>query len=133
MTRDEIVRIVTATLTRYGSDYLNPEKVLEYVADDVDWQIEGGSVIGGKKTREDLLNMLRTMPQIAATGLPINPTSFIVEGNRAAVEAVGEMRLKDGREYKNRYHFVFELRDGKIVRAREYLDTAAVAEMYKPA
>ena len=29
-----------------------------------------------------------------------------------------------GREYHNHYHDLFEIRDGKIHAAREYLDTA---------
>lgn len=45
------------------------------------------------------------------------------EGDRVVVEAHGEARTKDGRDYNNCYCIVLELRDEKIVRIREYMDT----------
>jgi ketosteroid isomerase-like protein len=46
--------------------------------------------------------------------------SIISEGDKAAVEANTDSHLKNGKHYNNAYHFAFELRDGKIAKAREY-------------
>ena len=35
---------------------------------------------------------------------------------------------RDGRPYKNRYHFAFRLRGGRIVEVNEYVDTRYVYE-----
>jgi len=35
----------------------------------------------------------------------------------------GHLRTAKGREYRNHYHFVFKLRDGKIRAVKEYVDT----------
>jgi ketosteroid isomerase-like protein len=45
------------------------------------------------------------------------------------VEALGSMRMSNGRPYDNRYVFRFELRDGKIAMLREYCNpvTAAIS------
>ncbi|WP_156681199.1 nuclear transport factor 2 family protein [Sphingomonas profundi] len=47
------------------------------------------------------------------------------EGDRVAVEATAATLLANGQTYRNRYHFLFELRDGRIVSSREYCDTRA--------
>jgi ketosteroid isomerase-like protein len=49
--------------------------------------------------------------------------------NVAFAEARGEMRMANGRPYRNRYVFRFDVADGKIKRVREYANpiTAAIA------
>ncbi len=66
---------------------------------------------------------------MASGGLKITPTAWICDGERVAVEADSHMKLQDGREYRNQYHFSIQLRDGKICRIREYMDTAHVAAL----
>jgi uncharacterized protein len=50
-------------------------------------------------------------------------TSVIAEGDRLAVEVQSQGDLKNGRRYRQQYHFAIELRDGRICAVREYLDT----------
>jgi uncharacterized protein len=47
--------------------------------------------------------------------------------NRLALEASSDMEL-NGNSYKNRYHWLFEIKDGKISAARFYLDTLFARE-----
>ena len=54
----------------------------------------------------------------------------VAEGNKVCIEAVGDMKLRDGRNYRNTYHHVVEFEDGLIVSIREYFDTAYVKEMF---
>lgn len=61
-------------------------------------------------------------------GLRITPTSIVAQGDKVCVEAKGTATTGAGREYNNRYHFAFEIRDGKIQAVREYLDTLYLAE-----
>ena len=53
-----------------------------------------------------------------------------VEGDRVAVEAESCFHTVRGALYNNRYHFLFVVRDGKIVRCNEYLDTALMLEHF---
>jgi uncharacterized protein len=55
--------------------------------------------------------------------LAITPLAMTAEGARVAVEAESFAELTNGRVYRNRYHFLFELADGKIASVREYMDT----------
>jgi ketosteroid isomerase-like protein len=51
----------------------------------------------------------------------------------AAQRAAGAgWRHQNGRTYHNQYHFLFILRDGKIVRMKEYLDTMLAHEFLVP-
>jgi len=44
------------------------------------------------------------------------------------VESSGD--LKNGRRYRQQYHFHIEFRDGQIVRVHEYLDTQHAFEVW---
>jgi ketosteroid isomerase-like protein len=51
---------------------------------------------------------------------------------RVALEMKLSGVLKDGSDYENQYHFLFEVEDGRIVQVREYCDTALVREKLLP-
>jgi ketosteroid isomerase-like protein len=57
--------------------------------------------------------------------IPLVPkeNGFTAEGDKVAVEARTHVGVSNGRTYDNEYHFVFEIRDGKILEVREYLDS----------
>jgi ketosteroid isomerase-like protein len=74
--------------------------------------------------------MLGACQNYTDTGLRIRTTEFVIDGNKATVQGDGYMKLKDGREYTNDYHWYFEFRDGKIYRAKEYLDTASIVAVF---
>jgi ketosteroid isomerase-like protein len=48
------------------------------------------------------------------------------EPDRFAIEAESFFPLKDGRTYNNTYHFLVEFRDDRVIRVKEYCDTACV-------
>ena len=48
---------------------------------------------------------------------------MVAEGDRVALEVTSSGDLKNGRLYRQEYHFLMEFRDGKISAVREYLDT----------
>lgn len=52
------------------------------------------------------------------------------EGERVAVEARGRAELRNGRIYANIYHFLLEVRGGKVAAMREYCDTQAIAAAF---
>ena len=62
-------------------------------------------------------------------------TSTIVgttcEGERIAIESVSSRKLTDGSDYKNIYHLLFVVRNGKIVVYHQYLNTEAFTNAVK--
>lgn len=49
--------------------------------------------------------------------------SLVAEGGAAVLETHFEATMADGRRYENDYCFVIEVRDARIHRMREYMDT----------
>lgn len=56
--------------------------------------------------------------------------AMVSDGDRVMAEtrAIGERA--DGKPYANRYAWAFELRDGKILKVREYMDSLYVARWF---
>lgn len=48
------------------------------------------------------------------------------EADRVSVEVEAQAETTSGRNYRNQYHFMFVVRDGKIRESREYVDSAPV-------
>jgi len=78
--------------------------------------------------RSALLDASRFMSAAPRAKLEIVATT--AEKDRVAMEAKGDFLFDDGKEYKNTYHFLFIVRDGKVVEGKEYLDTALVERVF---
>jgi ketosteroid isomerase-like protein len=53
----------------------------------------------------------------------VDVLKLIAEGDTVMIETMYSAKLANGRDYANRYCWVFEARDGKIAEMREYMDT----------
>jgi ketosteroid isomerase-like protein len=60
------------------------------------------------------------------------PQTFLADGDRVVVLGVEKVRSKrTGRSYENHWVHAFTLTGGKIIRFREYADTASVAAAFR--
>ncbi len=60
------------------------------------------------------------------------PHTFLAQGNKVVVLGLEKVRSKrTGRSYENHWVHAFTLENGKIVRFREYSDTATVAAAFR--
>lgn len=96
------------------------------VTEDATWWAPGMGVVDKK-----------TFVQIAAAaqshfepGASLKICGTTAEGDRVAVEAEIKAELKNGKSYRNTYHFLFLFRDGKIYHTKEYNDSAHAAEAF---
>jgi len=55
--------------------------------------------------------------------------TLILQGPLAAVEAKGLGKMKNGKEYNNRYAFMIEIKDDKIFSLHEYMDSYYVSTL----
>jgi ketosteroid isomerase-like protein len=99
--------------------------VLERMADGATWWVSG--TIAGmsgsyeKRTFGALLEGVKTVYKTGA--MQFRSKSMIAEGPFVAVEADSYAELTNGRIYCNQYHLLFEIRGGKVLRVKEYMDT----------
>jgi uncharacterized protein len=54
------------------------------------------------------------------------------EADRVAAEFAGKATLMNGQAYDNEYFFLFSVRDGKIYRMKEYMDSLLVERVLGP-
>jgi ketosteroid isomerase-like protein len=101
------------------------DKILSYLADSATWWVAGSlEGISGTKNKAEFREMLSGIAASTLTGaIRLTPLAFTAEGDRVAVETESYAELRNGRVYNNLYHFVFEVRGGKIQSVKEYLDT----------
>jgi hypothetical protein len=100
--------------------------VLALMTEDCTWLIPGKPErmrTAGLYTKERIARLFHRMIEGLEHGLKMTVTGAIAEGDRLAVEVESQGDLKNGRRYRQQYHFAMQFRDGKICAVREYLDT----------
>ena len=108
------------------------EKILSYMTDDATWWVAGTMEgISGTKDKQAFGEMLAGISATTKTGaIRLTPLEFTCQGDRVAVETESYSELTNGRVYNNLYHFVFGIKDGKVQRVREYLDTEHTSAIF---
>ena len=101
--------------------------VLELCSDDFVFWFPGSD--GGYQTREQARKTFDSVFEIFPEGLIFTLYEMTAEGERVALEAESHGVHKSGRPYNNHYHFLFRIRDGKIVEIKEYADTQHAHEV----
>jgi len=100
------------------------EAVLGAMNEEATWWVAGHFPLSGKKTKKEFQALLAGIGDALPGGIKITPVSMIAEGDKVAVEATSAAEnVKNGKSYRNQYHFLIELKNGKIHAVREYLDT----------
>jgi ketosteroid isomerase-like protein len=115
--------LVTEFMEVFGTG--NVDDILSFMSDTATWWV-GGTMEGvsGTKNRDAFGEMLAGLAALTESGaIGLKPLAWTCQGERIAVETESYSKLNNGRVYNNFYHFVFEVRDGKIQSVREYLDT----------
>lgn len=99
---------------------------LATMSDDATWWIPGkpeSTPSAGLYDKERIARLFHAMQGRLKEGLKMVVLSSIAEGDRVALEVESFGELTNGRSYRQEYHFLITLRDGKISAVREYLDT----------
>jgi ketosteroid isomerase-like protein len=90
--------------------------------------IPGAGSYKGNAIIDEFLGPVRGM---FAQGDPkVHPQTIFSDGDFVAVESYSDGKLQDGREYYNRYSWVFKMNNGKIGYLHEYMDSHYVATLF---
>ena len=103
--------------------------IVKTYAEDGCLQTMGGTLISGTFTRDQIAASAGGIFEVFPQGLQFTLNSMIAEGDKVAVEAQSEGAHISGKTYNNEYHFLFEFRDGKLLRLKEYMDTEPVTDV----
>jgi len=133
VSREAIMKAVNETFEAMSEGrWDDGEYILRNTTEDFEWWVAGTTALSGTSTRAAMMEAYKMMPSLAERGITITPTSWIIDGDNAAVEAESYMKLRDGREYRNQYHFVIQMRGDKIRKIKEYMDTTLPEQYFLP-
>jgi hypothetical protein len=107
----------------------NGAAVMNALADNATWWVAGNFALSGTKTKQQFAELVGGLGAKIDGPMTIKTTGVTAEGDRVAVEAESHAKMKNGKVYQNKYHFLLEIRDGKIQAVKEYLDTTHAAEV----
>ena len=123
-----------ALVTRFWSAFSASryDEALGMLTDDATWWVAGTTALSGTYPKPKFAELLGQVAPMAPKGLHVTPKVLTAEGDRVAVEAESYAEFNNGRTYKNQYHFMMVIRDGKFCAVREYLDTEHVTATFGP-
>ncbi|MBV8772906.1 MAG: nuclear transport factor 2 family protein [Deltaproteobacteria bacterium] len=101
----------------------NGPAILGALSDSSTWWVAGNFPLSGTKTKAQFAELVGSLGNNIEGGLRVTPTGVTAEGDRVAVEAESYAKMRNGKTYQNKYHFLLVVRDGKIQQVKEYLDT----------
>lgn len=119
------------TVTRFF-DALNEgdtRTIVNAYADDGCVETKGTTLISGVFNKEQIAASAGAIFEVFPKGLSFEITGMVAEGEKVAVEATSRGEHISGQIYSNEYHFLFEFRDGKLLRLKEYMDTEQVTDV----
>ena len=92
-------------------------------------QTMGNTLISGESNKGQIRDAVGGIYGVFPSGLKFTILDMVCEGDKVAVEAVSEGEHVSGQTYCNEYHFLFEFKQGELVKLKEYMDTEQVTDV----
>ena len=127
MSAKEKVQIVKDFFAAIGA--YNKQDLLALVATDLEWIIpgEGWPLAGTHRGHAGLAAVLQKASEEIETTYP-TPPEFVAQGDRVLVVGVATGKIKaTNKPFKDDWVFDITVRNGKVTKIREYIDTQALA------
>ncbi|MEV0361362.1 nuclear transport factor 2 family protein [Nocardia fusca] len=110
-----------------GLDSDHGDAVFDLLHETASWTVMAHAdsfPVSGSMSKAEFVQHIKRFRQAIPSGIRITVTGVTAEADRVAVEAESTATLPNGRILNQFYHFLFEIEDGTVRRAREYIDTA---------
>ena len=127
MSTQENVQIVKDFFAAMGGS--DRQTLLALSAEDIEWIVPGEDwpLAGTHRGHAGLENLLQKANEAVETSYP-EPPEFIAQGDRVLVVGFATGRIKaTNRKFEDHWVFDITVRNGKVTKIREYIDTQALA------
>jgi uncharacterized protein len=104
------------------------EALLAVIAEDIEWIIPGEDwpLAGTHRGHTGLTDLLETASKSIETST--EPREFVAQGDRVLVVGFARGKIKaTNKTFEDDWIFAITVRDGKVTKIREYIDTQALA------
>jgi hypothetical protein len=132
MSIEKNVQVVKDFFTAMGSG--DKERLLALVAEDIEWIIPGEDwpLAGTHHGHAEVAVTLRKASEEVEMTYP-KPPEFVAQGDRVLAIGVAVGKIKaTNKTFEDRWVFDITLRNGKVTKIREYIDTQALARASEP-
>ena len=122
------VQVVKDFFAAIGSG--DKERVLALVAEDIEWIIPGEDwpLAGTHRGHAGLADVLQKASETVEMTYP-KPPGFVAQGDRVLVVGVATGKIKaTNKPFKDDWIFDIAVKNGKLTKIREYIDTQALAK-----
>ncbi|WP_423252375.1 nuclear transport factor 2 family protein [Vibrio vulnificus] len=111
-----------------------PEDFFAHVSDDVKWEVTGSHPLAGVyNTKQSFLDgTIARLNEVLESKLTLRVLNCFTDGKEAAVELVADSYTKTQVHFNNRYCWVCQFENEKIINVRAYLDSALVSSVLLP-
>ena len=120
----ELARVFLDALSRADA-----ELARELYAEDFQLWTAGSLPFSGTSNKAEALEGMKMIGSMFPDGLQFTILETTAEGDRVAIEAESKGVAASGVPYHNLYHFLMVVRDGRIHRFKEYMDTMHANEV----
>jgi ketosteroid isomerase-like protein len=106
------------------------QRVLNLVAEDIEWIIPGEDwpLAGTHRGHAGLADVLKKASETVEMTYP-KPPEFVAQGDRILAIGVATGKIKaTNKSFKDDWVFDITVRNGKLTKIREYIDTQALAK-----
>jgi uncharacterized protein len=131
MTFQENIKVVKDFFAAIGRG--DKQGLLQLSAENIEWLIpgEGWPLAGTHRGHEGLADLLQTQAETVETSLT-EPCEFIAQGDRVVVIGFARGKInRTDKTFEDDWVFDITIRDGKVSKIREYIDTQALARASK--
>lgn len=108
------------------------ERLKTVIAKDIQAIATGTSLLSGTRNYDDIISTVQMLRSSTKNGIEFRILHLTAEEDRVAAEIEGYSTLVTGAPYNNQYHMLFFIRDGKIYKMKEYLDTKLADAAFGP-
>jgi ketosteroid isomerase-like protein len=127
MSIEENGQVVKDFFAAMGSG--DKQRLLALVAEEIEWIIPGEDwpLAGTHRGHAGLADVLQKASAEVETTYP-EPPEYVVQGERVLVIGVATGKIKaTNKPFKDDWVFAITVRNGKVTKIREYIDTQALA------
>jgi ketosteroid isomerase-like protein len=127
MSTQDNVQIVKDFFAAIGQG--DKQGLVALCAEDIEWIIPGEDwpLAGTHRGHAGLADLLQKASEMVETSFP-EPPEFVAQGDRVLVVGVATGKIKaTNKPFKDNWVFDITVRNGKVTKIREYIDTQALA------
>ena len=127
MNTEKNIQIVKDFFAALGSG--DKQRLLALSAEDIEWIIpgEGWPLAGTHRGHARLADLLQKASDTLETSYP-KPPEFVAHGDRVMVVGFATGKIKaTNKTFEDHWVFDITVRNGKLAKIREYIDTQALA------